>query len=425
MKFIINLLLIIKYIYDLFTYALTWKQRKKELPIEIQDIYSKERYEEFIAYKKEYKKIYLAKTTITFIFNLIVFNTNFFSLFDNTNPYITFFSTLITLMILSDLITIPFDYYSTFYIDEKFQLNKKTKAEFFKDTIIEEITQFIASIILYTFMIYICSNLSNWTNHYCISYFESFMLVSLLTLAIFMIVIVISMISLLSLKLQYTFTELEPGELRTKIEEFQKDSKKKVKHIKIYNESKKSNSKNAFLLKLGPFRLFGIADNFMNENAQDELYAVSLHEIGHLKHKKNIWNYIQYIFFISIFCFLVWLLPNANLFIEFKDIIQQSFHIQYTNYYLTFTLITLLFEPILFFINIYHNYVSCKEEKEADYNAVDQGYGQALIQTFKKISTDELIDVHPHPWIELLEYDHPSMYKRIRYIQKRMQLRNY
>ena len=94
-----------------------------------------------------------------------------------------------------------------------------------------------------------------------------------------------SFLSLLVMRKKYTFTEMEDGELRSQIEAYASEAKKKVRHIKIYDESKKSNDKNAFLLKFLWIREFGIADNFINENSEDELLAVLLHEIGHLKHK--------------------------------------------------------------------------------------------------------------------------------------------
>ena len=64
------------------------------------------------------------------------------------------------------------------------------------------------------------------------------------------------------------------GDLRVKIMSLQEGSKKKVRKIYIYDESKKSTSKNAFLLKFLWHREFGIADNFMNENEEEELLAV-------------------------------------------------------------------------------------------------------------------------------------------------------
>ncbi len=221
------------------------------------------------------------------------------------------------------------------------------------------------------------------------------------------------------MRLQYTFSEMEDCELREQIESFAQESKKKIRHIKIYNESKKSNSKNAFLLKFLGYREFGIADNFLDENSQDELLAVLLHEIGHLKHKKNLFNYLNYLFCFFFFLFFVYLIPNAKNIVHLNHLINTSFGLQYTNYYLSFTIFSYAYLPFSFLFKIYKNFVSCKEEKEADYNAVDHGYGQALIDTFTKVSSDELIDVNPHPLIEFLNYDHPSMYKRITYIQKR------
>ena len=43
-----------------------------------------------------------------------------------------------------------------------------------------------------------------------------------------------------------------------------------------------------------------------------------------------------------------------------------------------------------------------------------------LIQTFKRISNDELVDVYPAPFIEMKSYNHPGMYNRIKAIQKEM-----
>ena len=86
-----------------------------------------------------------------------------------------------------------------------------------------------------------------------------------------------------TLKKQYTFIEMEENDLRRKIESMMDGCKKKVSKIQIYNESKKSTSKNAFLLKLLWIREFGIADNFMNENSENELLAVLAHEIGHYR----------------------------------------------------------------------------------------------------------------------------------------------
>ena len=52
------------------------------------------------------------------------------------------------------------------------------------------------------------------------------------------------------------------------------------------------------------------------------------------------------------------------------------------------------------------------------HEAVKNRYGEELIATFKKLSSDELINIYPHPIIEFIENDHPGMYNRIVAIKK-------
>ena len=404
----------------MFTRVLTWKQRKKPLPESVAHIYDEEKYQKFLAYKKEYSQISIGTEVFSLLLNLFLVLSGFYSMFDNSNPYVGFLQVFGILFIVETLVNLPIEYYETFHIEEKYGMNRKTKKEFAKDWLLEKITGLIITVLFFGFIIFLCKNLPIWTNNFDITYKQSFLFCLGIVAALLVIVIVLSLLSLLTMRLQYKFTEMEDCELKSKILKFCKESKKKIRHIKVYDESKKSNSKNAFLLKFLGYREFGIADNFLDENSQDELLAVLLHEVGHLKHKKNIWNFLGYAIFIALFVFLVWLIPNAQVIVDINGAINEAFGLQHTNYYLTLTAFSTVLVPFLSIISIFNNFVSCKEEKEADFNAVDKGYGQALIDTFTKVSEDELIDVNPHPVIEFLEYDHPGMAKRIGYIKERM-----
>ncbi|MBE6120324.1 MAG: hypothetical protein E7189_07830 [Erysipelotrichaceae bacterium] len=425
---LIKLLLIIfsfgNFFYEMLTYALILHQRKKPLPDTIKDIYPEKRYQTFLAYKKDYRKIFIFEQVFTLCLQLFCILTPFYTWLQDANPYICLLKTVLVFIAIECVSDLPVSYYSTFTIEEKYGLNHQTKKDFFKDVCIEKITEFLMLSILFAFLIWVATHLEDWTHHFSISFAQAFLIGLLIVAAGFIIMTLLSLFSLAAMRLQYKFTELEDGSLRQQILTFLKESRKKVHHIKVYDESKKSNSKNAFLLKFLGYREFGIADNFLEENSQDELYAVLLHEIGHLKHKKNLWNYTQYAFGIALFLGLVWLISHAPVVLTFNGMINTEFHLSYTNYYLTLSIFLTFCKPFLFLWNFFRNYVSCKEEQEADFNAVDHGYGQALIQTFKKISSDELIDINPHPLIELIEYDHPGMYKRISYIQKRMKKGN-
>ena len=203
-----------------------------------------------------------------------------------------------------------------------------------------------------------------------------------------------------------------------------RDCKKKVRKIEVYNESKKSVNKNAYCLKILWYRSFGIADNFLKENAQDELLGVLAHEIGHLKHKKDILDYLNYLPLVLMSVALFFLLGNLDSFSKLIALpvkgINQAFGIEVCNYYLLFIYISYLLFPLSLFNSIHGNYVSRRNEYEADGNAVKEGYGNALIATFTKMSSDELIDINPARIIEILDYDHPGMINRIKAIRKKM-----
>ena len=419
LKIIVFIFLLIRFIYEQCLAYLTIKQRELPLPEIVSNIYSKERYQSYINYKKEYRKITLGISILSLLIESIFILSDFYTLFDNSNPYVSAALVILVTQVINNLITVPLDYYATFSIEERYGKNKKTKNEWLKDYVLNLLLEIVLNVVLFGFIIFVCTNIQKWTNNFNITYLQSFIICLVLALILFIIMTLLSFLSLLVLRLQYKFTEMEDNDLRKQIEQFSKEAKKKVRHIKIYDESKKSTSKNAFLLKILWYREFGIADNFLNENATDELLAVLLHEIGHLKHKKNIYNYINYLSLALVFLLLVYLLPNGQLVISINNYINNCFNLQYTNYILSLTVLSYVLTPLVFIKEVYSNYMSCLEEKEADFNAVDHGYGQALINTFTKLSSDELIDVNPHPIVELLTYNHPGMYNRISYIKQR------
>ena len=98
----------------------------------------------------------------------------------------------------------------------------------------------------------------------------------------------------------------------------------------------------------------------------------------------------------------------------------KSFGLTHMNYDVIFTVLSYLCTPLFYLISFYMNYVSRREEYEADDQAVKNGYGKELIDTFKRLSSDELIDVYPADFIEFTSYDHPGMYHRIKHIEEKM-----
>lgn len=422
-RYVYLLILVLDLGYQFWISLLQEKQRKLPLPTEVSDIYSEKRYQTYLNFVSDSKKLALIKLVITTLIDVGIIFSPFYLWVSELLPNVyTNALVIISLTyVLECIVDYGFEYLSTFCIEEKYGKNKQTVASFNKDFFLNAIPSFGIVIVLLMGLIFVFEHLRVWTNNFNLNLTLVLTIVIKLVAIGFMIYVIVGNISLLILKKQYTFTPLSDGDLRTSILGLLKDSKKKVRAINVYDESKKSTSKNAFLLKFLWIREFGIADNFINENSYDELLAVLAHEVGHLNHQKNGWNYAMIGLRIVPFIAIIYLLYHVDIVFAFNAWVFDSFNIINFSYPILFIMVAVLIKPITFMLNFLSIYVTRNEEYEADQNAVKEGYGEALISTFKRLSSDELVNVNPHPIVEFLEYDHPGMYQRIKAIRSSME----
>ncbi len=411
-------------LYALFQMTLYDKKRQEPLPEEVADVYTPERWKQFLAYKRDQRVPGLLQMIIGFLLDAFVLLTPFYAWIEklaHADPYLTVFLTAAIMMAVEFLVGLPFSYYRTFTIENRYGLNHKTKQIFFKDELVELVTGFVLSAALYLLLQYILIHLPAWTNGFSISLLQAIGISAGIVAVIAVFFVIAMFISWKVMRVRYKFVPLEEGELKQEILNLIKGSRKKVRAIEVYNESEKSTSKNAFVLKLPFIRTIGIADNFLNENSRRELLAVLSHEAGHLKHKPNIWNFLNWGIYGLLFCLVVWAISNGAYIASLEQSLEQAFGLAGINAVLSTAAVSWIGSPFLYLLSVFRTNVTRKEEYEADRNAVKEGYGKELIETFKTLSSDELVDVNPPEIIELLEYDHPGMTSRIRAINKAME----
>lgn len=417
-------LLLLDDLYAVILKIIADRQQKKPLPKEVQDIYSPEKYQDFLNREHDYVPLFILARIISVALNAFIIYSPFYRWMEKLgggNEYLIVLVTILIHELISFVLRIPRAYYATFTIEEKYGLNRKTKKEFWKDELIRLVTELLMSAALYSFMVFLIRRLPGWTNNFSITYMQSFLLMILIGSLSYAVIFAISVIGYLIQRMQYTYTDLPEGELRDKIMALTKGTKKKIRRIEVYDESKKSNGKNAYMLKILWYRAFGIADNYLDENSERELLSVLAHEAGHLKHKKDILEYAGYGIAALVLVLLALLLPNAEIVIGLAKQINSAYGLNVNNYILLFSYGSAVLTPLSLIGGMYSNYVSRRNEYEADHNAVIEGYGEELIETFKKMGSDELIDVNPAPAIEFLEHDHPTIVKRIQAIHNAMQ----
>ena len=417
----ILLITLIQIIFSGIEVTLETKQQKKPLPSAVADIYDKERYKSFIARESELRHIGYIHTVVSSIIEFIVLFSPVFSFVEKIahgNVYAIVVIMYFMYRIVSRITGIPYNYYYTFHIDEKYGLNRMTKREFVKDEILSDVQQLFLVLGILLIVAFCGEHLSIWTNGFSVSWGKTIAVGGIIAAIVILFVVVAQLFSYFILRKQYEFTPLPEGELRNKIVALMSGCKKKVSEIYVYNESKKSTEKNAFLLKLFWHREFGIADNFISENAERELLAVLSHEIGHLKHKKNFLDYIGWVITGLIVVAIIFLIHFPDPILWITSWTRESFQLTVNNYYLIISVFSSIMTPILFCSKVFGNFKSRRNEHEADMEAVKNGFGEDLISTFEKLSSDELVDVNPHPFIEKVEYSHPGMYHRISYIRE-------
>ena len=120
---------------------LNHNNKSPELPEELKEVYDEEKYEKSLKYENTKYRFGLLSSGISIVVTILMLTLGGFGWLDefvrqftdNTIVMALYFFGIITLV--QTIIGLPFSYYSTFVIEEKFGFNKMTKKLFFLDTI--------------------------------------------------------------------------------------------------------------------------------------------------------------------------------------------------------------------------------------------------------------------------------------------------
>ena len=408
--FIIISLVIFNYSFSNLLDYINHRNWKDEIPNELKDFYNKEKYKKAKNYALSKNKISLFSSSLSFllVISLIVFNgygtidqfvSSILSKFFDSHQIISNFIQsgvfFLILFILNSIISIPFSYYNTFVIEEKFGFNKTTKLTFFIDIIKSTLLSFFIGGILLFLALYLYENLN-----------DGFWLWLWIGLSLLMILINMFYADLI-VPIFNKLTPLDDGELRNKIEKYSKDVGYLLKNIYVIDGSKRSTKANAFFSGLGPRKTIALYDTLIEKHTENELVAVLAHEVGHFKKKHIFSGLIMSIIQIGIMSFFFELclkLPEISIALGG---LESSFHLGLVGF-------SIIFSPISILSGIIMNYNSRKNEFEADAYAKETFNGEDLSLALKKLSVDSLSNIYPHPLYVFFHYSHPPLIQRLR-----------
>jgi STE24 endopeptidase len=377
-----------------------------ELPSELKDVYDDEAYRKSQLYKRENTRFSFYSGTFSLIIMVTAILLGFFGLLDRylaeqTDSYyllvLLFFGIL---MLASDILTIPFDLWDTFKIEEKFGFNKTTPKTF----IFDKLKGWLLMIIIGGGILLFITWLYNVTGKY-------FWLLAWGAITLFSLVMNMFYSNLI-VPLFNKQTPLEEGELRNAIEAFASKVGYDLKNIYVIDGSKRSSKANAYFTGLGPKKRIVLYDTLINDLETEEIVAVLAHEIGHYKKKHSLSGLLLGILQTGIMLYLF------SLFVAIPEL-SQALGGETASFHIGLIAFSILYAPLSLMLGIFTNLFSRKNEYQADKYAAEYYGAKPLISGLKKLSKNSLSNLTPHPLYVFFHYSHPPLLQRIRKMEKR------
>ncbi|MCI0614485.1 M48 family metallopeptidase [bacterium] len=384
-----------------------WSIRKPvtNLPPELSDVADPETFSRSQQYTLERSKFGLIRETFSLIVLIIFWFAGGFNLLDQWARSFAW-STIPTglvyigiLAVANIIVSLPFDLYSTFVIEEKYGFNKTTPHLF----VIDRLKGVALTILIGAPVLALIMWFLEFTGERAWLYCWIFSVVFSLA---FQYVAPVWILSLFN-----KYTPLPEGELREAINAYSQSVGFPFREIYVMDSSRRSTKTNAFFIGFGKYRRIVLFDTIVANSSIDEIIAVLAHEVGHYKKKHIVLGMILGFLHMGLVFYLL------SLFLNKKELFD-AFYMETPSVYAGLLLFGLLFEPISFLISIAFNALSRRNEYQSDHYAVQTiPDREKLVSALKKLYATNLANLIPHPIYVFLNYTHPPLLERIRAIR--------
>ena len=389
------------YIVEALLDQLNQSRARDPLDSSIANLYDKNERERSISYSAEKTRFGFYSSTFSTLIMIFALSYGWFAKLDNwmrdklDNQILISLGFIAALSVISWWINLPFQLYSIFGIEAKYGFNKITAKTFITDTIKATILSTLIGGLLLTAVLWIYQELGNkfWI--------FAWMLVGGFSLVMFMFG------TTLILPLFNKLKPVEQGELRSAVEKYCASQGYSLGRLFVMDGSKRSTKANAFFSGMGRSKTIVLFDTLIEKLSTKEIVAVLAHEIGHYKKKHTLSMFIfSNIQTFGTFALLGWLLGYPELSTALGAQ-QSSFHLSALTFFILFT-------PLSIVLGLANNSWSRHNEFEADTFAKQTNDATALKSALKKISTDSLANLSPHPLYVAFNYTHPPLAQRLK-----------
>jgi len=379
-----------------------------ELPEKLKHVYDEEKYRKAQLYYKSNKQLSLVNDSLTTGVLLLLLHCGTFGKLDDWALEYTRTPLQATLLFfgviggVSELINLPFSVYRTFVIESHFGFNKTTPGLFIKD----KIKGYIIAFILLGGLLSIFSFLYREAGS--AFWFYTWIIVS---------VVMMLMSKFYTTVLLPVFNKLKPlpeGELRSSIINYCKRTGFGLSDVMIMDGSKRSTKANAFFSGLGRTRKIVLFDTLVDSHSTGELVSVLAHETGHYKKKHTTLGLIVSVLQLGLMLFLFSIFMESNS-------VHEAFGGNHHTIELGLLAFGMLYSPVSMLTGLLVNYISRRNEFQADAYAAKTSDGKALKEALIKLSVNNLSNLNPHPAYVFFYYSHPPLLQRLNALDRVIQ----
>jgi len=301
--------------------------------------------------------------------------------------------------LLFSTVGLPFDYYHSFVIEDRYGFNTKTLKTWISDLVKSILVAAVLGTLLLAAMLLLIRYAGPIWWLWAWAVFLGFQLL--------MTILYPTVIA----PLFNTFIPLEDPDLKSKIEKLATGQRLNIKAIYQMDATRRTRHTNAYFTGLGKVKRIVLFDSLIESHGPDEIMAVLAHEIGHLK-KNHIKIQLVLISIISLLLFYL-----ASKLLTF-DPMYASFGFAGMPPYAGLFLLGVLWEPVAFFLSPVGMAISRKFERQADvFSSEILNTPKPLTTALKRLAKDNLANLRPHPIYVWFNYSHPPLLERIKYLE--------
>lgn len=398
--------IIIEYILDLIANHLNLKNISTELPAAFRELYDAEEYEKSQRYTIAISRFHNFKSTFMLLVKILFIlfgGFNFIDLIARSTGVGNILTGLIFfgfLLLLQEIISIPFSAYLTFVIEEKFGFNKTDFKTFVMDLIKSTLLSIILGGLILAAILFFFQNLGKfaWVYAWLIMVLFSFVMQYFAPKVI--------------LPLFNKFTPLADESLKEKIEDYMHEQGFKLKGIFIIDGSTRTAKMNAYFTGLGKYKRVVFYDTLKEKLSDNEMLSILGHEVGHYKLKHILKGILMSIVTTGITFFLLSLfIKNPALFAAFR--------MQNLSVYASIVFFGFLLAPLQMVLQPISNLLSRRHEYQADKFSLRTITKPSSLKTaLKRLSINNLSNLTPHPFYVFLNYSHPPILDRLQNIDR-------